>query len=133
MVSRWGTGHFDEFQNFGAVNPGTGGTTGGTNSGYGYYIDTASAAGSILQVASVGGIIRLLTSTQDNHETWLTTGGNTVCSERFASRATLRRLQFSRLAFGSIRSTIYSMLLLVFGEEALAAADTISDAGGLGK
>lgn len=124
---RQGKSFADDFLCFPYVNPGTGGTVNGNALGYGYYVDTATAAGTIKQLASSSnGIVELATAAQDNHENWLTSGGNTgtlaMISDTSGSDKTL--LFEARFSVGQIAT---HGVFIGLGEEGLAAANTIAD------
>lgn len=78
-VSPDGGGGFfygDDFGNFGQIAPSAGGTTAGTaHQGYGYYVDTTTAACSIKQLATERDRIQLALSATDNYEATLQSGG----------------------------------------------------------
>lgn len=122
----------DDFLNFGAVNTGISGATAGVvHGGYGWYADTATSACSIKQLATeIGGVARIQVAATDNHEAWLTSGGNSgVLGVISDTAGDDKRLIFeTRVRFGQI-VTFNSFIGL--SEEGLAAADTITDAGAL--
>ncbi|MEM9354591.1 MAG: hypothetical protein AAGB04_00115 [Pseudomonadota bacterium] len=78
----------DNFLNFGALQPSAGGTASyNAHGGYGAYVDTATDAGSIVQRADDYGGLRLSTGAVDNHETWLSSGGNVGALGRISDAA----------------------------------------------
>jgi len=122
----------DDFMNFGAVAPAVSGATEGVTGGYGYYVDTATTANSITQVAdAVGGVIRLASTATDNHETWLTSGGNTGVLGVISDTAGADKLLIfeARVRFTQVGNTYNAFVGL--SEEALADNDTVTDAGAL--
>lgn len=116
----------DDFVNFGGAAPSISGTTSGTTDGYGYYVDTATSACSITSQVGRGGTIKIATGATDNHEAWMTTGGNTgTLGSIDASDLKLTAFE-ARVKF----SDVTSMNAFVgLAEEGLAAADTVSNAG----
>jgi hypothetical protein len=128
---RQGKSFADDFLCFPKISPGTGGTTTGNALGYGYYVDSATAAGTIQQLATNNdGVVAISTAAQDNHENWLTSGGNTgtlaMVSDTSGSDKTL--LFEARFSVGQI---VTHNLFIGMSEEGLAAADTVTDAGAL--
>lgn len=123
----------DDFMRFGQINPGAGGTTTGVaHNGYGYYVDTATAAGSIMQLASmVGGGARFTTSTQDNHEATMTGAGNTGTQVVVSNSSGSSRLMVfeARFRVGQVSG---HNVFVGLTEEGLAANDGVfTDAGAL--
>lgn len=121
----------DDFLNFGAIAPGISGTTAGVENGYGYYVDTATSACSISQMATVsGGAINIALGATDNHEAWLTSGGNTGVLGAISDTAGSDKLTIfeARILVGQI-TDVYN-LFVGLSEEGLAAANTAADSGG---
>ncbi len=118
----------DDFLNFAAVAPAIAGSTSGFSSGYAVYVDTATSACSVRQIAADGGVVRIATGATDNHEAWLQSGGNTGTLGRI-NRAAPQKLIFeTRVRFGQIAS---QNAFIGLAEEGCAVADTITDAGAL--
>lgn len=126
---------YDDFKMLGKVAPATGGATAGflaTEAGaYQYYVDTGTAAGSIAGVAADrDGTMKLLNAAQDNHEIWVQAGGGSNLGIIANSGANMQRLWFeARFKVGQIGNNYNAFVGL--GEESLAAADTVTDAGAL--
>jgi len=119
----------DDFDNFGAIAPAISGTTAGVSGGYGYYVDTATSACSITQIATeVGGVIRFATGATDNHEAWLSSGGNTGVLGKIDDSDPKKLIFETRVRFGQVASM---NAFIGLAEEGLAAANTITDAGAL--
>ena len=119
----------DDFLNFGAIAPAISGTTAGVQNGYGYYVDTATTTSSIQQLATaVGGVLRFTLGATDNHEAWLTSGGNTgVLGVMSDTAGADKRLIFeTRVRLGQI---VTAGMFIGLAEEGCAAADTMSDTG----
>ena len=116
----------DDFLNFGAVNPAISGTTSGVTGGYGYYVDTATSASSITQAAASDGVIEITTGATDDHEAWLTSGGNTGTLGAMDPTAGSDRLTVfeARVKVDQITS---GNMFVGLSEEGLAAANTITD------
>lgn len=125
----------DDFLNFGAIAPGAGGTTSGTaHQGYGYFVDTTTAACSIKQIATeVGGVCQLALSNQDNYDAILTAGGNSGVMGVISNTAGANKfLAFeSRVRFGQVSDATYNAFVGLT-EEGCAATDSVfTDAGAL--
>lgn len=122
----------DDFLNFGSIATGISGATAGVvHGGYGWYTDTATSACSISPIATaVGGVARIQVATTDNHEAWLTSGGNAgVLGVISGTAGADKRLIFeTRVRFGQI---VTHNAFIGLSEEGLAAADTITDAGAM--
>lgn len=120
----------DDFNGFG----GTVTTNVGTySSGGNSYISYEDSGGSIAQLASErDGVIRFTTDNTDNDENWLMAGGiASVHALVSDTAADLARMWFEcRVRFGSVADS-NSGYFIGLGEEGLAAADTIADAGTL--
>lgn len=122
----------DDFANHPAAAPAISGTTAGVIGGYGYYVDTATSACSIKQIATAsGGVVQWATGATDNHEAWLTAGGNTGVFGAISDTAGSDKLTVfeARFQVGQITNTYNTFIGLA--EEGLAAADTVTDAGAL--
>lgn len=126
-----GNSFADDFNCFPKVSPGTGGTTTGNALGYGYYVDSATAAGTIQQIATDrNGVVAIATAAQDNHENWLTSGGNTGGLGLISDTAGSDKLLLFEARIAVAQITAHN-LFVGLSEEGLAAADTVTDAGAL--
>lgn len=123
----FGRMHFygDDFQNMGQYAPAPAGTvTSNDVNGYGVYVDTATAAASVKQIVGAGGICRIAVPNQDNHEAWLTSGGNSgtfLVIDKAAQQLLLFEARFR------VPEVADRGLFVGLGEEALAAANTLVD------
>jgi len=120
----------DEMLNVGDFNTGGGGATTGTIGGYGVYVDTAVAAGSIRHLATVySGALRILSSTQDNAQASIA-GASGVGVQAVFPTALDKKLAFeARVAFGTIANNNFFLGLT---EETCCANDgLIDDTGAL--
>lgn len=127
---------YDDFYNFGGFTAASGVLTapGPTDtaasyttgpSGYGVYGDV----GASLTCRPVkGGVVRLATDGTDNDEVWLTSGGNTGTIGAITSGSSDKVIFEAKVKFSSITT---ASKFVGLGEEGLAAADTLSDAGDL--
>jgi hypothetical protein len=126
---------YDDFKMLGKVAPAISGATAGflaTEAGaYQYYLDTATSACSIAGVAAErDGTMKLTTGATDNHEIWVQAGGGGNLGIISSTAGTAQRLWYeAKFKVGQIGNT-YNMFLGL-GEENLAAADTVTDAGAL--
>lgn len=124
----------DDFCNFSGFSPAISGTTALPSttvpgpSGYGVYLDTATSACSVTQTAVAGGVARLATGATDNHEAWITSGGNTGTIGAISSGGTKRVIFEAKVKFGAVADVNYFVGLT---EEGCAAANTIGDTGTL--
>lgn len=115
----------DDFVNFGDVD---GTSASSVQNGYGAYTDTATTDATIAQLAGVeGGAIQLSTSGTDNHECWLTTGGNNGGFLKAASGGSRALLFEARIRLGQVTE---HGVFVGLAEEGLAAADTLTDDDG---
>lgn len=119
-------GWFDDFDNFGSI------TASGSVGGYYGYIEADATVGAIQNVVNPSGgrgVIKLLTSTDaadgDNHDTVLTTGGNTGTLGAISDAAGADKLTIfeARIRLPSVTNGDGS-IFVGLGEEGLAAADT---------
>lgn len=120
---------FDDFKNFGGTVASNVGSYASQSGSWKSYEDTG---GSIAQLAGeITGVIRLSTSTTDNHETWLSSCGNAGVLGMISDTAGSKYLQAfeARVRFGQVTDTFNSFVGM--SEEGLAAADTVSDAGAM--
>lgn len=127
-----GYGVIEDFLNFGAIAPAISGTTAGTaHGGYGYYVDTATSACSIKNIATaVGGVCQFSNGATDNHESWLTSGGNSGVLGKVASTSSKKMIFEAKFRVGQVADSLHNVFIGL-SEEGLAAADTVTDAGAL--
>jgi hypothetical protein len=124
---------YDDFKMLSKAQPAISGLTVGPlaseGGGYTYYLDTATSTCSIGGVAtSLDGICKITLGATDNHEGWIQAGAGGNLGLITATNP--QRLWFeARFAAGQITTT--SNTFVGLGEENLAAADTITDAGAL--
>jgi hypothetical protein len=120
----------DDFLNFRlteavAANVGTYVSMGG---GYLSYEDTG---GSIVNDATaVGGVIKVATDNTDNDEMWLSPGSTTSVIGKISDTAGDDKLLLFEARF-KVDNVTSSNYFIGLGQEGLAAADTITDAGAL--
>jgi hypothetical protein len=118
----------DDFMNMSGYSPAISGTVNSINvSGYGVYTDTATSACSVAPIATeVGGVLRLSLGATDNHEAWITSGGNSgvlgVISDTAGSD---KKLLFeARFRVGQVTE---HGVFIGLAEEGLAAANSLVD------
>jgi hypothetical protein len=124
---------WDDFKMLSKAAPAISGLTIGPlaseGGGYNYYLDTAtSACGIAGDATSLDGICRITTGATDNHEGWIQAGagGNLAL---FTATNPQKMWFEARLSTAQITTT--SNYFVGLGEENLAAADTITDAGAM--
>lgn len=124
---------WDDFKMMGKVAPAISGATAGflasEGGAYQYYVDTGTSTSSIEGLAaSLDGICKLITGSTDNHEVWMQAGAGGNLGLITATNP--QRMWFEcRFATGQITTT--SNTFVGLGEEGLAAANTVTDAGAL--
>lgn len=127
----------DDFLNFSGFSPASAGTTALPSttvpgpSGYGLYLDTATAAASVTNVPGEGGgIARIGTPGNDNHEAWLASGGNTG-SLGLITAARLKLTVFeARIRVNSVADNVAS-IFVGLSAPGNADADTKADNTGV--
>lgn len=118
-----GTFHFNDFHDFGGTVTSNVGTY---SRGLKSYEDT----GDVLSVIATEttGVLKLAIAATNNNESWITTGNNTGVLGKVTSLSGKRVWCEQRVKLGSI---LTQNLFIGAGEEGLAAAETITDAGAL--
>lgn len=127
----------DDFVNFHALAPAISGTTTLPSTtvpaplGYGIYLDTATSACAITSKSGAMNTCRMSVGATDNHEAWMTSGGNIGALGRFSCTAGQERFAafeviFSVPQIGANNGCIF----LGMAEPGLAAANTkVDDTG----
>lgn len=127
----------DDFLNFAGFAPATAGTTALPSttvpgpSGYGLYIDTGTAAGSINNLATEDfGVCRIATPAQDNHESWLSAQGNLGTFGLLSTTAPKLTVFEARVRVSSAADDVAS-IFVGLGQSAFATADAKVDNTGV--
>lgn len=120
----------DDFLNMPPAAPAVAGPTAHILGGYAAYVDSATTASAIRQLANeVGGILELRTGGTNNHQAYLTSGGNTGTLGKIDDAPGEQRLVLfeTRVRPGQISNDISWFVGLA--EEGLAATNTMATTG----